>query len=243
MRRGSPLTSNRPRFSPHRDTIDTCAEGKMILKRAVVISLALVVLVPARSAAAEVVSEGSIDTGFHAGAGLYIRQPIVSDETDLVPELELGVIIAGRVDLFLAVGLDVEHETFEDQNRESSSTAGALMTGLGLRVIVGEPRPGSAFFYFGVSATPVFGLSSYKSEGDDGDDEYHEDRTREYLDRFDIGVLLGVEYLVAASFGIGVESGFVTSLNNLKQTNEQEPDKHLRVGFFVPFLIRAAYHF
>jgi hypothetical protein len=216
----------------------------MISKRAVVISLALAVLVlQARSAAAEPTTEGAIDTGFHAGAGLYIRQPIVSDETDLVPELELGLILGGRVDLFLAVGLDLEHETFEDDNRESSSTAGALMTGLGLRVIVGERRPGSAFFYFGVSATPVFGISSYESDGDDGDDEHYEDRTREYLDRFDIGVLLGVEYLVAASFGIGVESGFVTSLNNLKQTDEQEPDKHLRVGFFVPFLIRAAYHF
>lgn len=214
------------------------------MSRALTISLTLFVLVPAaRFAAAEPTTEGAINTGFHAGAGLYIRQPIVSDETDLVPELELGVILGGAVDLFLAVGLDVEHEKFEDDNRESSSTAGALMTGLGLRVIVGEPRAGSAFFYFGVSATPVFGLSSYKSDADDADDEFYEDRTREFLDRFDIGVLLGVEYLVAASFGIGVESGFVTSLNNLKQTDEQEPDKHLRVGFFVPFLIRAAYHF
>ena len=55
--------------------------------------------------------------------------------------------------------------------------------------------------------------------------------------------VLGVEYLVAASFGIGIESGFVTSINNLKNTNEDEPDKHIRVSFFVPFLIRAAYHF
>ena len=175
--------------------------------------------------------------------GLSIRQPIVSDETDLVPELELGLIIAGAVDLYLAVGLDIERESFEDDNRESSSTAGALMTGLGLRVIIGEPRPGSAFFYVGISATPVFGIASYKSDDAEEDDEYYEDRTREYLDRFDIGVLLGVEYLVAASFGIGVESGFVTSLNNLKKTNEEEPDKHMQVGFFVPFLIRAAYHF
>jgi len=216
----------------------------MITSRAVAISLAFFTLVlTSGPAAAEPIAEGALDTGFHAGAGLYIRQPIVSDETDLVPQLELGVLVAGVVDLYLAVGLDIERETFEDDSRESSSTAGALMTGLGLRVIVGEPRPGSAFFYFGVSATPVFGISSYESEADDDDDEYYEDRTREYLDRFDIGVLLGFEYLVARSFGIGVESGFVTSLNNLKQTNAEEPDKHLRVGFFVPFLIRAAYHF
>ncbi len=194
-------------------------------------------------AAAEAQGAEAIDTGFHLGVGLSIRQPIVSDETDLVPELELGLIIAGVVDLYLAVGLDIERESFEDDNRESSSTAGALMTGLGLRVIIGEPRPGSAFFYVGISATPVFGIASYKSDDAEEDDEYYEDRTREYLDRFDIGVLLGVEYLVAASFGIGVESGFVTSLNNLKKTNEEEPDKHMRVGFFVPFLIRAAYHF
>ena len=214
------------------------------MSRVLGISLVLMVLILAtRASAAELTTEGTIDTGFHAGAGLYIRQPIVSDETDLVPQLELGLIIGGVVDLYLAVGLDIERETFEDQNRESSSTAGALMTGLGLRVIVGEPRPGSAFFYFGIAATPVFGISSYKSEGDDSQDEYYEDRTREFLDRFDIGVLLGVEYLVAPSFGIGVESGFVTSLNNLKQTNEEEPDKHLRASFFVPFLIRAAYHF
>ena len=194
-------------------------------------------------AVAEAQGEEAIDTGFHLGVGLSIRQPIVSDETDLVPQLELGLIVAGVVDLYLAVGLDIERESFEDGDRESSSTAGALMTGLGLRVIIGEPRPGSAFFYVGISATPVFGIASYKSDGDDGDDEYYEDRTREYLDRFDIGALLGVEYLVAASFGIGVESGFVTSLNNLKKTNEEEPDKHMQVGFFVPFLIRAAYHF
>ena len=194
-------------------------------------------------AAAEAQGSEAIDTGFHLGVGLSIRQPIVSDETDLVPELELGLIIAGAVDLYLAVGLDIERESFEDGDRESSSTAGALMTGLGLRVIIGEPRPGSAFFYFGISATSVFGIASYKSDDAEEDDEYYEDRTREYLDRFDIGVLLGVEYLVAASFGIGVESGFVTSLNNLKKTNEEEPDKHMQVGFFVPFLIRAAYHF
>ncbi len=196
-----------------------------------------------RPAAAGAQGAEAIDTGFHLGVGLSIRQPIVSDETDLVPELELGLIIAGVVDLYLAVGLDIERESFEDGDRESSSTAGALMTGLGLRVIIGEPRPGSAFFYVGIAATPVFGIASYKSDDDEEDDEYYEDRTREYLDRFDIGVLLGVEYLVAASFGIGVESGFVTSLNNLKKTNEEEPDKHMRVGFFVPFLIRAAYHF
>ena len=228
-----------------RARIDVCKKGVTIMRSPVRIALVLFVLALAtQPSAAEAQGEEAIDTGFHAGVGLSIHQPIVSDETDLVPQLELGLIIAEVVDLYLAVGLDIERESFKDGDRESSSTAGALMTTLGLRVIIGAPRPGSAFFYVGIAATPVFGIASYKSDGDDdGDDEYYEERTREYLDRFDIGILVGVEYLVAASFGIGVESGFVTSLNNLKKTNEEEPDKHMQVGFFVPFLIRAAYHF
>ena len=203
----------------------------------------LVLLLTTQSFAQEPVTKGAKVTGFHAGAGLYIRQPVISDETDLVPEIELGFLLGGVVDLYLAVGLDIEHESFEDGNVESTSTAGALMTGLGIRFIIGEPRPGSAFFYLGLSATPVFGISSYSSEEDDDQDEYYEDRAREFVDRFDIGALLGVEYLFPGRLGIGLESGFVTSLNNLKDTNQDEPNKHMRLGFFVPFLIRAAYHF
>jgi len=194
-------------------------------------------------ATAQETESTAIANGFHVGADLSIHQAIISDETDLVPQLEIGVILGGVVDLYLAVGLDIERESFEDDNRRLTSTAGALMTGLGLRVIIGEPRPKSAFFYAGILAAPVIGIASYSSDGDDGDDEYYEDRAREYADRFDVGITLGVEYLVAASFGIGVEAGFVTSINNLEKTNEDAPDKHMRVGFFVPFLVRAAYHF
>jgi len=195
----------------------------------------------ARPAAADEPGEGAIDTGLHAGANLSVHQPIISDDTDLVPALELGVIMGGRVDLYLALGLDIEREKFEDGDRESSSTAGALMPEVGIRFIIGEPRPNSAFFYAGLAVTPVIGIASYESEGDDGDDEHYEDRAREYTDRFDVGILLGVEYLVASNFGIGVQAGFATSINNLKRTDEEEPDKHIEVGFFVPFSIRAAY--
>jgi hypothetical protein len=196
-----------------------------------------------RAAAAEEQGEAPIDTGLHAGAGLSIHQAIVSDETDLVPELEFGAIIGGIVDLYLDLGLDVERETYKDGDRESSSTAGALMPEVGARFIIGDPRPGSAFFYVGIAVTPVIGVASYKSNDENVDEEYYEERTREYMDRFDIGVLLGVEYLIAASFGIGAEAGFVTSINNLAKTDEEEPDEHMQVGFFVPFSIRAAYHF
>lgn len=215
------------------------------------IRTALVLFAPAlfalalatRPAAAEEQVETPIDTGLHAGAGLSIHQAIVSDETDLVPELELGAIINGVVDLYLDLGLDIERESYADDDRESSSTAGALMPEVGARFIIGAPRPGAAFFYAGIAVTPVIGIASYESDGDDGDDEYYEERAREYMDRFDIGVLLGVEYLIARSFGIGAEAGFVTSINNLEKTNEETPDKHVQVGFFVPFSIRAAYHF
>jgi hypothetical protein len=196
-----------------------------------------------RPAAAQEQGQEPIRTGFHAGVGLSIHQSIISDETDLVPELELGVIAGGIVDVYLDLGLDIEHESFKDGNRELTSTAGALMPEVGVRFIIGKPRPRSAFFYAGIAVTPVIGIASYKSDGSDADDRYYEDRVREYMDRFDIGVLLGVEYLIARSFGIGAEAGFVTSINNLKKTNVDEPDKHVQVGFFVPFSIRAAYHF
>jgi len=208
------------------------------------IALVLFALVlSARPAAAEEQGEAPIDTGLHAGAGLSIHQPIVSDETDLVPELELGVIIRGIVDLYLDLGLDIERESFKDGDRELTSTAGALMPEVGARFIIGTPRPGSAFFYVGIAVTPVIGIASYKSDEEGVDEEYYEDRAREYVDRFDIGVLLGLEYLIAASFGIGAEAGFVTSINNLKKTDQEEPDKHMQVGFFIPFSFRAAYHF
>jgi hypothetical protein len=210
------------------------------------IRVALVLFVLAlssRPAAAEEQGAEAIDTGVHAGVGLSIHQPLVSGDTDLVPELELGVIVRGVVDLYLDLGLDIEHESFKDGDRQSSSTVGVLMPEVGARFIIGAPRPGSAFFYVGLAVTPVIGVASYQSDGDDGDDAYYEERAREYADRFDIGVLVGVEYLIAASFGIGAEAGFVTSINNLKKTDRPEPDKHLQVGFFVPFSIRAAYHF
>lgn len=214
------------------------------MKNAARISLVLLALtLAATPATAEETETAALGTRVHAGVGLSIHQAIISDETDLVPQLELGVILGGVVDLYLTVGLDIERESFEDDNRRLTSTAGALMTGLGLRVIIGEPRPKSAFFYAGILAAPVIGIASYSSDGDDGDDAYYEARAREYADRFDVGITLGVEYLVAASFGIGVEAGFVTSINNLEKTNEDAPDKHMRVGFFVPFLVRAAYHF
>jgi hypothetical protein len=210
-------------------------------------STALVALVlstltmAARPAAAEAIEGTPIGTGLHAGANLSVRQPIVSDETDLVPALELGVLIGGRVDLYLALGLDIEREKFEDGDRESSSTAGAILPEVGARFVIGTPRPGAAFFYLGLAVTPVIGVASYSSDADDGDDEHYEDRAREFEDRFDIGILLGVEYLVAASFGIGVQAGFTTSINNLEKTDEEAPDRHIEVGFFIPFTIRAAY--
>jgi hypothetical protein len=197
----------------------------------------------ARPAAAEEQAEEPIVTGLHLGAGLSIHQAIISDQTDLVPELELGAIIGGIADLYLDLGFDIERESFKDGDRESSSTVGALMPEVGARFIIGAPRPGSAFFYVGIAVTPVIGIASYKSNDENVDDAYYEERAREYADRFDIGVLLGVEYLIAASFGIGAEAGFVTSINNLKKTDQEQPDKHLEVGFFVPFSIRATYHF
>jgi len=185
----------------------------------------------------------AIRTGFHAGVGLSIHQSIISGQTDIVPGLELGVIAGGIVDVYLDLGIDLVHETFDDGSRESSSTAGALMPEVGVRFLIGKARPRSAFFYLSVALTPVVGIASYKSDDDDSDDEYYGDRAREFVDRFDIGLLMGVEYLVARSFGIGAEAGFVTSINNLKETNRDEPDKHVQVGFFVPFQIRATYHF
>ncbi len=184
-----------------------------------------------------------IKTGAHLGAGLSIHQSIISGDTDIIPELELGVIVGGIVDIYLDLGVNIEHESFEDGSRETKSTAGALMPEVGVRFLFVKPRPRSAFFYAGLAVTPVIGITSYSSDGDDDDDQYYEDRAREFMDRIDIGVLLGVEYLIARSFGIGVEAGFVTSINNLKETSRDIPDKHIQVGFFVPFSIRAAYHF
>jgi hypothetical protein len=208
------------------------------------IALVLSALVlSARPATAQETAPPTTVSGFHAGANLSIHQPLVTDETDLIPELEAGVLIKGIVDLYLDLGLDVERESFDDDDRQVTSTAGGLMPEVGARFIIGAPRPGSAFFYAGLAVTPVIGIASYTSDGDDADDAYYEERAREYMDRFDIGVLVGVEYLVAASFGIGAEAGFVTSINNLKETDREEPDEHLEVGFFVPFSIRAAYHF
>jgi hypothetical protein len=203
----------------------------------------LVAVLSPLAAAAEEQGGEPIDTGLHLGAGLSIHQSIISDETDLVPELELGVIIRGVVDLYLDLGFDVERESYADDDREVKSTAGALLPELGARFVFGAPRPGSAFFYAGLALTPVIGVAAYESDEEGVDEDYYEERAREYADRFDIGILLGVEYLLAASFGIGAEAGFVTSINNLKKTNETEPDEHVRVGFFVPFSIRAAYRF
>jgi hypothetical protein len=210
-------------------------------------ALTLALALAALPAAAETTGEADGDTWFHAGAGLTVHQPVVSDTPSLVPKLELGLIVRRFVDVYLAVGLDVERESFEDGDRASSSAAGALSTELGARFLFGALRPGSAFFYLGLAVAPVFGIASYESDsGDaeaDAEADYHEDRAREFLDRFDLGVLMGLEYLVSADFGVGVETGFVTSLNSLKKTNREEPDEHLQVGFFIPFSIRAAYHF
>ena len=204
-------------------------------------ALAAVALAAGPVAAAEEPAEEARGAVFHAGAALTVHQPVVSDTPSLVPKLELGLIAGGFVDVYLALGLDVRRESFEDGDRRSSSTAGALQTELGARFLFGTPRPGSAFFYLGLAAIPVIGIASYESEGED--DEYYGDRAREFLDRFDIAALMGIEYLISADFGVGVETGFVTSLNNLKATSEEEPDRHLQVGFFIPFSIRAAYHF
>ena len=68
-----------------------------------------------RPSAAGAQGQKAIDTDFHVGGGLSIRQPLISDETDLVPELELGLIIAEVADLYLAVGLDIERESFKDE--------------------------------------------------------------------------------------------------------------------------------
>jgi hypothetical protein len=99
----------------------------------------------------------------------------------------------------------------------------------------------------GIAVAPVIAIASYQSDtGDadaDADADYYEERSREYLDRFDLGVTLGLEYLVSADFGLGAEAGFMVSINNLKGTDREEPDEHLEVGFFIPFSIRAAYHF
>ncbi|MFO8072362.1 MAG: hypothetical protein R6V85_10860 [Polyangia bacterium] len=194
----------------------------------------------ARPAAAEPAEE-PIDTGLHTGVGLSVHQAFIAERPVLVPELEFGVIIAGIADVYLSLGLDIRRESFEDDNRESISTAGALAPELGARFIIGEPRPGGAYFFAGLAASPVVGIGSYESDGED--DEYYEQRIREYMDRFDIGLLMGVEYLLAASFGIGAEAGFVVSINNLEETDRETPDEHMQLGFFVPFSIRAAYHF
>ena len=207
------------------------------------IAPALLALALAPGAALAQEQAAAIDTGLHAGVALAIHQPLVTDETDLVPGIEVGVIVKGAVDLYLDLGFDIEHETFRDEDREVKSTAGALLPELGARFLIGAPRAGSAFFYAGLAVTPVIAVAAYSSDAPDADDEYYEKRAREFADRFDIGALLGVEYLVARSFGIGAESGFVVSINNLKGTSQEEPDEHVRVGFFVPFSIRAAYHF
>lgn len=224
--------------------IHSCNERVVSMRGSIRLVLALcsLALWP-RPAAAQEQPQQSIDTGFHAGVGLSIHQSIVSGQTDLVPELEAGVIIRGIVDVYLDLGLNIEHEWFEDGTRESKSTVGALMPEVGARFIIGKPRAGKAFFFAGVAVTPVIGIATYSSDDADEDDEYYEDRAREFVDRIDIGVVLGVEYLVARNFGIGVEAGFVTSINNLKKTNRDEPDRHIKLGFFVPFAIRAAYHF
>jgi hypothetical protein len=216
----------------------------MIMRSSIRVALLLSGLIlSTRSVEAEEQGGAPVGTGLHAGVGLSIHQPIISDETDLVPELELGAIIRGVVDLYLDLGLDIERETFEDDNREVKSTAGALMPELGARFIIGTPRPGGAFFYVGLALTPVIGIASYESDEEGVDEEQYEDRAREHADRFDIGLLMGVEYLIARSFGISAEAGFVMSINNLKKADPEEPDKHMRLGFFVPFSIRAAYHF
>ncbi len=204
------------------------------------VSALLFLSLAARTAASEPAAE-AIDTGLHTGVGLSVHQAFVGERPVLVPELEFGAIIAGIVDVYLSLGLDIRRESFEDDGRESISTAGALAPELGARFIIGEPRPGGAYFFAGLAASPVVGIGSYQS--DDEDDEYYEKRIREYMDRFDIGLLMGVEYLLAASFGISAEAGLVISINNLEETDRETPDEHMQLGFFVPFSIRAAYHF
>jgi len=212
------------------------------MKRIIGVSQWLLVLTLAvGTATAESTDAEMGDLRFHAGAGLTAYQPIVSDLPVLVPKLEAGLIIVRTVDVYLALGLDLRHESFEDDNRESSSTAGALLTEVGARFIIGSTKPKSAFFHVGVALAPVIGIASYDS--DDEDDDYYEDRVREYLDRFDLGLMIGIHYMVGADFGIGAETGFVTSFNNLKEIHREEPDKHLQVGFFIPFTFRMAYYF
>jgi hypothetical protein len=206
--------------------------------------LVAAVFLAALPAAAQVPEQAAAmrDPGFHLGADLSIHQPLDYDIPALTPKLEAGLIVARFVDIYLALGLDVLQESAEEEDDEFKAAAGTLLTELGVRFIFGEPRPGHAFFYGGFSLTPVIGIASYESDEDEDFDE-DEDSTKETLDRIDVGLNLGLEYLATRNFGVGAETGFVMSFNNLKGTHEEEPDKHLRTGFFIPFTIRMAYHF
>lgn len=185
------------------------------------------------------------------GLSVYVFENAVSSTIpQLNPKIEVGMWIAGRVDLYFAIGFLAMRYHEESDAIEENVSAGAIDLELGARFLFTRPEPGKAVFYLGLAAVPVIPIYSEeaieKETGEPVPGENELDaRERERIDRFDVAVFLGLEYLVSANFGIGVEAGLTTSFNNLIDTNDpdSETDSELRVAFSLPILFRFAYHF
>jgi len=166
-----------------------------------------------------------------------------------VPEIEGGIMIKDRVQVFMGFGVVANGFRFtaeEDPDETDTKTrSGNLLLQLGARLNITKPQPGNAYLYTGLDFTWIIGFA--KQDVGDEDNQEAVDAQKEQIDRFGIGGLLGVEFLVTEHFGIGAESGLRLFINNLKKClpeDVQDETKHYRDMYLeVPFALRLMYHF
>jgi hypothetical protein len=170
--------------------------------------------------------------------------------TMFTPSLEGGLCIKNIVELYLGFGTVVYGlgRKAEDGDNDTTDRYGNLMLQLGARIHLTKPRPGTAFLYTGLDLTWIIGIAKVDTGGDNGEaDSDAEDAAKEAIDRFGIGLELGVELLVTENFGIGAESGLRVFINNLKDTltgaEADAVDKYREAYLEVPFMLRFMYHF
>jgi hypothetical protein len=170
--------------------------------------------------------------------------------TMFTPALEGGLWIKNIVEIYLGFGTVVYGMGVkaEDGDNDTTDRYGNLMLQLGARVHLTKPRPGMAFLYTGLDLTWIIGIAKVDTGGDNGDaDADAEKAAKEEIDRFGIGLELGVELLVTENFGIGAESGLRVFINNLEDTLGEEEadavDKYREAYLEVPFMLRFMYHF
>lgn len=176
--------------------------------------------------------------------------------TTFTPSLEGGIWIVNRVELYLAFGTVVYGtRAVVDPGDEIDDKVhtGNLLFQFGGRFHITEPEPGRAFLYTGIDLTWIAGIAKHTTEGPGDDPDYDEevDAAKELIDRFGVGIELGVEYLVTDNFGIGAEAGLRLYINNLKDTWDEDDtgidsddvNKYRVMWLQVPFTLRFMYHF